>query len=332
MPPADSWVAIDFETASTRGTPCAVGLVEVDRGRPPSSQSWVIRPPVFEFWPFNVALHGITPEMCVDAPSWSESLDRILALADGRPLVAHNAAFDLGVLRDACGHCNLEWPALDYFCTLVISRRAWPELSSHSLGFVVSSLELEGGDHHDPAADAAMCAAVGQAALDASNTRTFSDLVRSFHLTAGRIEAGSWLGCHGLDHTPDLPMRPRDGVHPNEGHPLFGKSVTFTGALAVRRQDAQQAVVDCGGTVTRGPTRKTDIVVTGYQDLTVLAAGAAKSAKLSKAEWLRSAGQRLNIVSERDFVRLLSVDDAELLDSEHVATNSPHVTSERPPS
>jgi hypothetical protein len=84
----------------------------------------------------------------------------------------------------------------------------------------------------------------------------------------------------------------------------------------VRRHDAQQAVVDCGGSVTRGPTRETDILVTGYQDLTVLAAGATKSAKLSKAERLRAAGQTLTIVSERDFVRLLSGEGAARLDGE----------------
>lgn len=122
-----------------------------------------------------------------------------------------------------------------------------------------------------------------------------------------RKDRGGYLArLHGLDRKPELPTRPSDGVHPYADHPLFGKSVTFTGALAVRRRAAQQAVVDCGGTVTRPPTRETDILVTGYQDLTVLAAGATKSAKLAKAERLRVAGQVLEVVSERDFVRLLS--------------------------
>jgi DNA polymerase III subunit epsilon len=302
----DSWVAIDFETASTRGTPCAVGLVEVEAGRLGACHGWLICPPVFEFWPFNVALHGITPEMCADAPSWPESLHQVLAIADGRVLVAHNAAFDLGVLRDACGHCDLEWPTIDYFCTLVISRRAWPELASHSLPFVAEHLGFKLANRHDPRGDATMCARIGQAALQECGSATLGDLARHFSLMAGRIEAGTWLGCHGLDHKPELPTEPSEHAHPGLAHPLFGKSVTFTGALAVPRRQAQQAVVDCGGTVTRGPTRETDLVVTGYQDLTVLAAGATRSAKLVKAEHLRAAGQPLDIISERDFVRLLT--------------------------
>ena len=73
----DSWVAIDFETASIRGTPCAVGLIEVVDGTIGDSEGWLIRPPLFEFSPFNIALHGITPAMCERAPCWSESLERI---------------------------------------------------------------------------------------------------------------------------------------------------------------------------------------------------------------------------------------------------------------
>jgi DNA polymerase III epsilon subunit-like protein len=117
---ADSWVAIDFETASVRGTPCAVGLVEVVNGIPGERASWLIRPPIFEFWAFNVALRGITPEMCRDAPGWEESLAEIEAFPDGRPLVAHNAGFDIGVIRDACRNAGLPWPSFSYVCTLRI--------------------------------------------------------------------------------------------------------------------------------------------------------------------------------------------------------------------
>src|SRR4051794_10569407 len=93
---SDTWVAIDFETASARGTPCAVGLVEVEGGQIVDHHGWLICPPRFEFSPFNVALHGITPEDCADAPDWEASLGEILAIIDGRTVVAHNASFDLG--------------------------------------------------------------------------------------------------------------------------------------------------------------------------------------------------------------------------------------------
>jgi DNA polymerase III epsilon subunit-like protein len=303
---ADSWLAIDFETASSRATPCAVGLVEVEDGRPQRAHSWLIRPPIFEFWPFNVALHGITPEMCADAADWPTSLREILRIADGRPLVAHNAGFDIGVLRDACTACELPWPSLDYACTLVLARRLWPDLDSHSLPFVVSHLGIELRTHHDPCADALAAAEVGLRALDESGADDFATLAEENHVLLGRIDPEQWTGCHGRDYKAPLPLEARPGVEVDPNHPLYDVSVTFTGALAIPRRQAQQLVVDCGGAVTRGPTQETDVLVTGYQDLTVLAAGSTKSAKLSKAEDLRGTGQPLEIVSERDFVRLVS--------------------------
>lgn len=137
---SSSWVAIDFETASVRGTPCSVGLVEVMGGEIGESATWLIRPPIFEFSPFNVALHGITPEMCRGAPDWLSTLTHIEEFRAGRPLLAHNAAFDVGVIRDACSLTEAPWPDLTYACSLVVSRRIWPGLTSYSLPFLASHL------------------------------------------------------------------------------------------------------------------------------------------------------------------------------------------------
>ncbi len=65
------YTAIDFETANSyRGSPCSVGLVRVRDGIPVEECHWLIRPPeqVDHFDHFNIALHGITPEMVATAP------------------------------------------------------------------------------------------------------------------------------------------------------------------------------------------------------------------------------------------------------------------------
>jgi hypothetical protein len=54
-----------------------------------------------------------------------------------------------------------------------------------------------------------------------------------------------------------------------------------------------------------GGTRKTEILVTGFQDLTRLAAGESKSGKLRKAEKLQGDGREIEIITEGDLVRLL---------------------------
>jgi NAD-dependent DNA ligase len=71
-----------------------------------------------------------------------------------------------------------------------------------------------------------------------------------------------------------------------------------------------QAVVDRGAVASRSVTRKTDLLVTGYQDLTKLATGQSKSAKLRRAEELRVEGREVEIITERDLVVLLQATDA----------------------
>jgi DNA polymerase III epsilon subunit-like protein len=302
---AESWVAIDFETASVRGTPCAVGLVEVEEGVPTERAGWLIRPPLFEFSPFNVALHGITPERCRNAPSWEESLERIEAIRRGRPLLAHNASFDIGVIRDACGIAGIPWPSLTYACTLVIGRRVWPSLSSYSLPFLAGHLGILSDSHHDPQADAEMAALVGCLALERTKTANLNELLDSLDALMGFVSAAEWSGCHLRELGYSVPRSPSPDAHPNESDALFGLNIAFTGALSIPRREAMQAVVDRGAVATRGVTRKTDILVTGFQDLTRLAAGESKSAKLRKAEELRATGRPIEIITEADLIRLL---------------------------
>ena len=57
-------------------------------------------------------LTGITDWMLAAAPRLAAVLPGLLDFADGCVLVAHNAPFDIGFLRAACGQCGLAWPRL----------------------------------------------------------------------------------------------------------------------------------------------------------------------------------------------------------------------------
>ncbi|MFC4034453.1 exonuclease domain-containing protein [Streptomyces polygonati] len=96
------WVTIDFETANYSGSSiCSVGMAAVKDGEIKGRFTSFVRPADGDgFASFNMGLHGITPEMVREAPTWSETLTGILAFADGRPMVAHNAAFDFGRLHE----------------------------------------------------------------------------------------------------------------------------------------------------------------------------------------------------------------------------------------
>ena len=75
------------------------------------------------------------------------------------PLVAHNASFDIGVLRHTLDEYRIPYPELDYYCTRAISQALWPALPSYGLELVSHYLGLP-FKHHAAEEDAMACAAI----------------------------------------------------------------------------------------------------------------------------------------------------------------------------
>jgi DNA polymerase-3 subunit epsilon len=127
------WVAIDFETAtSERASACALGVVAVAAGAMFEHRRWLIQPPENEYDPWNTAIHGIGAADTVDAPTFPQVWAEIETFIGGRSMVAHNAGFDLSVLRAECRVHGLSPRDTPYACTLVLGRRQWHGLPSYA--------------------------------------------------------------------------------------------------------------------------------------------------------------------------------------------------------
>ncbi|MDF2563151.1 MAG: polymerase subunit epsilon [Microbacterium sp.] len=121
------FTAIDFETAnSSSASACSVGLVRVRDGEVVASDGWLIRPPSGHdrFFDINVSIHGITADAVESAPGWVAQLPRLLDFIGDDVLVAHNAGFDMAVLRRACEATDAALPALRSVCSVDAARRA----------------------------------------------------------------------------------------------------------------------------------------------------------------------------------------------------------------
>jgi DNA polymerase III epsilon subunit-like protein len=306
-----SWVAIDFETANEhRGSPCAVALVAVQDNEIVQRYTTRIQPPpsVAYFSPFCVSLHGITAEDVRDAPTWPEALNQILRFVSGRPVVAHNAAFDLGVIRNACDETGMRWPDLTYACTLVIARRTWP-LLSYSLPWVADAAKHELLDHHDPAADATAAAAIATAAQRIHGATTLAEMLDGLRVRFGHLSGENWSGCQYISASRSRARSALPGANPNADPdgPLYGLSVCFTGTLTSMTRDGAQALVaEAGGQPTAGVTKRTDLLVIGEQDPRRFTPGAAMSSKHRKAAALLDAGHPIEVIAEPDFLQRLA--------------------------
>jgi DNA polymerase-3 subunit epsilon len=107
-------------------------------------------------------VHGITPAMVASAPPWRQVAGWIAHYVGDDLLVAHNAPFEISVLRQACDAVRLPVPRLDVLCTLDLARRAC-SLRSNRLPEVAAEFGVRLGSHHDALADARCAAQVAVA-------------------------------------------------------------------------------------------------------------------------------------------------------------------------
>ena len=156
------FTAIDFETAnSSMASACSVGLVKVRDGQVVDRIGWFIQPPMGHdhFIDWNTRIHGITADMVMDAPSWVDQMADLLAFTGDDHLVAHNAGFDMGVIKAACIATGFAVPSYSYFCSLQIARNTYT-LDSYRLPSVALAVGFADFPHHDAVADAEACAAI----------------------------------------------------------------------------------------------------------------------------------------------------------------------------
>lgn len=154
-----TFTAIDFETAHAQ-FPCEIGLSLVREGVIVESKSWLIKPACFPYMnPWNERVHGISVTDLVNEATFEELWSELRPYLDDQVVVAHNAAFDMGVLRAALAHYDIAIPWVEYFCSVSLSRKVWKELTSHSLGNLCEYHNIK-FKHHRAGDDASACAQI----------------------------------------------------------------------------------------------------------------------------------------------------------------------------
>ncbi len=183
-----SFVAIDFETATfDRASACSVAIVLVESGKVTVRDSWLIRPPANYYSSRNNQIHGITPEMTADANVFSDVWSDAMNTIGDLPLVAHNASFDVGVIRSSCEYWGIAPPDNEYYCSVKLARRAFPEIGAWNLPKVSGYLGID-LDHHDALSDASACADITIRCAEQVQASSLEALANTFFKKpAGRI-------------------------------------------------------------------------------------------------------------------------------------------------
>ncbi len=155
------FLAIDFETANEKVTSaCEIGIAVVQYYKIVETKSWLIQPPENRFNPYNTYLHGIGENDVKDAPSFQDLWSVLLPYFEGQLIIAHNAEFDMQVLRSLLMHYNVSFHPLQYTCSIKVAKKVWhADMERFGLSHMSKFLGLE-LEHHRAESDARACAEI----------------------------------------------------------------------------------------------------------------------------------------------------------------------------
>ncbi|WP_291277874.1 exonuclease domain-containing protein [Galactobacter sp.] len=319
------FTAVDFETANGfRGSACAVGLVRVRDGAVAETARWLIKPPqgYDHFDARNVQIHGIHPEDVEAAPRFAEVYPQLQAFLGDDVFVAHNAAFDTGVIQAGLQVSGASVSAVDSVCTVKLARKTYT-LASYSLPFAAAAAGFDLEDHHDPLADALACAHIGIDVTARSGDSSILVAAEALGVEKGHLnswnpgdpwcrevrDAEGWrVSGHTLPKQPGTPW-PTEGKNlepaadADPSNPLFGETVVFTGDLGISRPEAKRRAAAVGARTADRVTRATTVLVVGdgfvAEDITT----GRLTRKARHVLALQEQGRRVEIVSEAEFLQ-----------------------------
>ncbi|MGO4166545.1 exonuclease domain-containing protein [Novosphingobium sp. YAF33] len=262
------FVVVDVETACARvSSICQIGIVGFRQGREVFAYETLVDP-CDEFSTFNIRIHGISPEHVAGKPTFGDIHGLVAGHLTGRITVAHSG-FDKGALSAACRIAELAAIETTWLDSVRVAKRAWPQLSSHRLNVLSRHLGIR-HRHHDALSDARAAGMV---------------IVRAMEETG--IDLQGWMARPG-----------KQGKAPAaaEAGPLKGQRIAILGEP--RDGALAQFVAGAGGRVlTAVGATTTMLVISARQPY---GRWVTADAQHRKAEELRSAGARIEILTEAE--------------------------------
>jgi DNA polymerase III subunit epsilon len=184
------FVAIDFETANESPlSACELGFALVRNYEVVETHSWLIRPVELRFNPYNTKIHGISAADVAEKPKfdflWVEEIRKYI---EGELVIAHNADFDLGVLKNLLHHYHLTYKNIEYACSIKLAKRAFDGYYSYGLKNLSKELGIN-LNHHRAESDAHACAIIASKAFRTYNISFAHELGPLMNITSSTLKA-----------------------------------------------------------------------------------------------------------------------------------------------
>ena len=299
---------IDFETATIQSySICAVGLAVIKEGEIIEKQRFLVQPPNNKYSDENIAIHGITPETTANADLFPEVWARIYPYFQNAYIAAHNASFDMGLLKTTLAYYQIEQPHFLYIDTLNLLNEYLEYGEHRTLNALCEKFNIPLEKHHDPLCDATATANLILYYYRVKNFENFTQLLNKLYLrNYGEVTIKKMTSFAKFKKSPAASAIIASVEVNAEKDPDFdGKTVLFTGELSsMTREQAMQEVVKRGGIIKDGGvTRAVNILVNANPP-------EVATGKVKKALELQAQGFQIKIVDEKTFLKMISDNSA----------------------
>lgn len=276
-----SFTALDIETADhVNHFICQIGIVKVINGIISEKFMSLIQPPnnIYSFHNFDV--HGISPEMTINSPTFEEIWPKIKHYFEDQTVVCHNSSFDIPKIENALQYYGLPVPEFKTECTFKIFGK--------SLKDCCDAFSINLPNHHDALEDATACAKlflVNQNRSQEGNISKHTNEKLAVSFYENKLVEKE-------DLVPDF-------ENCNPENLFYRKKVVLTGDLSfISRKDIAHELKIRGADVNTCISKKTDIVVVGYNP---------GPTKLEKIEELKQMGITMKLIFEEELKDLVKI-------------------------
>ena len=153
------YIAFDVETPNRYNNRIsAIGIAVIENGAIADTFFSYVNPEThFDY--FNTRLTGINADTVADSPTFPELWKTVEPLFSSGILVAHNAVFDMSVLKKCLADYEITWKStVRYCCTVQMGRRLLPGVR-HGLSEMCDYYGIS-LDHHKADSDSLACAEI----------------------------------------------------------------------------------------------------------------------------------------------------------------------------
>lgn len=272
------FTAIDFETMTAEHTSaCAIGIARVENCVITQKFYSLIKPIPDSRETNNTHVHGISPDMVDNAPTWAELWPVIEKYFTGKVVVCHNADFDTDVLKRVCDHYGIHLSVEKVIDTMMITHQGLKDSCA------VAGIPLE--NHHDALCDATACARIMLTCMGIKYEPHIYEKITIADKQQRKVSSET--------------KKPLEASEvENKETPFFQKKVVLTGVLDAFpvREEIANTLKNYGADINGSISAKTNIVIVGH--------GAGPS-KMRKIEELITSGYDIKVIYEPEFLEII---------------------------